>query len=194
MDGGGYSLIRIAGFMQFGRRNFARRGWTVRHRAELSHRRMKGSCTAPDMLRRHLPSGKQWQGLTAALLLAVGCSPSRRALPPAVIPHARWEATRPLGHTADAARRNRRTGDTLSFHDLTVVVRETRVDSSGAKPIDRAGPICACAFPIASRMSPCTTRETRRSSAPPTIRPNACAICRPGARATATGGMCPIIS
>ncbi len=90
------------------------------------------------MLRRDHPSVKQWRGLTAALLLAVSCSPYRRALPPAVIPHARWEATPPLGHTADAARRNRRTGDTLSFHDLTVVVRETRVDSSGPKPIDRA--------------------------------------------------------
>ena len=91
------------------------------------------------MLQCISPSTKQWGGLRGLLLLlGTGCSPYRHALPPRVVPHARWEATPALGHTADATRRNRRAGDTLTFHDLTVVVLDTRVDSSGAKPVDVA--------------------------------------------------------
>jgi hypothetical protein len=95
--------------------------------------------SAIDMLRSISPSTKQWGVLRGLLLLlGAGCSPYRHALPPRVVPHARWEATPALGHAADATRRNRRAGDTLSFRDLTVVVLDTRVDSSGAKPVDVA--------------------------------------------------------
>lgn len=52
-------------------------------------------------------------------------------LPPGVIPHAEWEATSPLGHAADATRRNLRPGDRLEFRDLAVTVVATSVDSAG---------------------------------------------------------------
>jgi hypothetical protein len=54
---------------------------------------------------------------------------------PHVIPHTEW-GTPPLGYAADATRRNKKAGDSLAFHDLTITVLATRVDSSGAKPVD----------------------------------------------------------
>lgn len=73
------------------------------------------------------------------MVLALGCSgravgPS--ASSPSIIRHDRWQASPPLGYAADATRRNKRNGDSLSFHELTVNVLSTAVDSSGAKPID----------------------------------------------------------
>ncbi|MHB1168430.1 MAG: peptidoglycan recognition protein family protein [Longimicrobiales bacterium] len=75
--------------------------------------------------------------LLAAPLLS-SCSahtpttPYDHALPPGVIPHGAWEAAPPLGHAADATRRNLRAGDTLGFRDLSVGVLGTDVDSSDA--------------------------------------------------------------
>jgi hypothetical protein len=42
----------------------------------------------------------------------------------------------PLGHDADAARRNKAAGDSLTFRDVTVSVLATAVDSSGPQPVD----------------------------------------------------------
>lgn len=71
-------------------------------------------------------------GAIASLLAApVGAQPG-------VIPHSVWQAKPPLGVSADAARRNKKAGDSLSFHDVTVTVLATMVDSSGAKPVDVA--------------------------------------------------------
>ena len=75
----------------------------------------------------------------AAILLLVACSPRRVAspvAPPAIIPHSQWESQRPLGHAADATRRNKRQGDSLSFGRLTVTVLGTKVDSSALPVAD----------------------------------------------------------
>lgn len=75
---------------------------------------------------------------TTAVALAAGCSTVRTApaasseQPPAVIPHAQWQASPPVGYPADAMRRNEPVGGTLAFHDLTVTVLATSPDSSVA--------------------------------------------------------------
>ncbi|MES2178997.1 MAG: peptidoglycan recognition family protein [Gemmatimonadota bacterium] len=77
--------------------------------------------------------------LTAAF--ALGCSPRHvpESVPrPPIIPHAQWQSEPPLGYAADAARRNKRAGDSLAFRELLVTVLSTSVDSSGAKPVDIA--------------------------------------------------------
>lgn len=51
---------------------------------------------------------------------------------PAIVGHAEWEAQPPLGHTAEANRRNLRAGDSLRFRDLTITVVATEVDSTSA--------------------------------------------------------------
>lgn len=70
----------------------------------------------------------------------LACITTRRATqvvrPPRIIPHAQWQAQPPLGYAADATRRNKAAGDSLSFKNVTVTVLATSVDSSGAKPID----------------------------------------------------------
>jgi hypothetical protein len=75
----------------------------------------------------------------AIAAFAGGCS-GRRApvLPPQprIIPHAEWQVQPPLGHAADANRRNLRAGDTLRVRDLTIGVLATSVDSSSASPAD----------------------------------------------------------
>ncbi|HYD55260.1 MAG TPA: peptidoglycan recognition family protein [Gemmatimonadaceae bacterium] len=76
-----------------------------------------------------------------AIAALVGCSirSVRHTVPrPPVVPHAQWEAQPPLGHAADATRRNRPVGDSIAFRDLTVTVLGTRVDSSGGAPVDVA--------------------------------------------------------
>ena len=75
----------------------------------------------------------------AAALIAAACSPrpgENRVPQPPIIPHSEWDATPPVGYAADATRRNKAAGDSVSFHDLTVNVLSTAVDSSGAKPVD----------------------------------------------------------
>ena len=75
-----------------------------------------------------------------ALALVIGCLPRRTddPVPERIIPHARWEASPPLGHLADATRRNSPAGGSLRFRDLTITVLGTAVDSSGAGPVDVA--------------------------------------------------------
>jgi len=77
--------------------------------------------------------------LAAAAIVAAGCSIRTAARPPArppVIPHAQWQTQPPLGHPADAVRRNKAAGDSLTFRDLRVAVLGTRVDSTGTAPAD----------------------------------------------------------
>jgi hypothetical protein len=55
---------------------------------------------------------------------------------PPIVPHAQWQSAPPLGYAADATRRNKKAGDSLAFHDLTVAVLATSVHSSASKPVD----------------------------------------------------------
>jgi hypothetical protein len=75
-------------------------------------------------------------------LLAMACAPHSLVTPvpqPRVIQHVDWEAARPLGHAADATRRNLRAADRLEFRDMSIEVLATGVDSTaGAGPIDVA--------------------------------------------------------
>jgi hypothetical protein len=73
---------------------------------------------------------------SCAALLLLGCGRSVRQ--PAIVPHSAWQATSPVGHAADAVRRNKPAGDSLAFRELTVTVLRTRIDSSGAAPVDIA--------------------------------------------------------
>lgn len=76
--------------------------------------------------------------LTLAAII-LGCSPRRvaRVVPqPRVIPHTQWQSQPALGHSADAARRNKRAGDSLRFRDMAITVLGTTVDSSGQAPTD----------------------------------------------------------
>ena len=76
-----------------------------------------------------------------AVLTALACArrPVTNPVPqPRIIPHTQWETQPRLGYAADATRRNKAAGDSLSFKDFTVTVLGTSVDSSGAKPIDVA--------------------------------------------------------
>jgi hypothetical protein len=76
---------------------------------------------------------------TAAVVAGCARKPASAPLPePRIIPHSAWEATPPVGYAADATRRNKKPGDSLSFHELNVHVLNTRVDSTGAKPVDVA--------------------------------------------------------
>ncbi|MBP6774996.1 MAG: N-acetylmuramoyl-L-alanine amidase [Gemmatimonadaceae bacterium] len=75
--------------------------------------------------------------LAAVSALTIPLHPLGSGAPqPRIIPHAAWLVTPPVGHAADATRQNKRVGDSLAFRDLTIGVRSTTVDSSGAKPID----------------------------------------------------------
>ncbi len=81
------------------------------------------------------------RSLTWPLVLAgiLSCSSARSGTDvpkPRIIPHSEWEAGPPLGYAADAARRNKRAGDSLTFHDLKVGVLSVAVDSTAAKPAD----------------------------------------------------------
>jgi hypothetical protein len=69
--------------------------------------------------------------------LVAACSLSSRPAPaPSIISGDQWRASPPLGHNADATRRNKSAGDSLAFRDITLTVLGTTVDSSGAKPVD----------------------------------------------------------
>lgn len=74
--------------------------------------------------------------LAVASLSCATLRSSGRDMPPSVIPHDVWDATPPLGHAADATRRNLRPGDSLRFRDVTIQVVRTRVDSSPRLPVD----------------------------------------------------------
>jgi hypothetical protein len=71
--------------------------------------------------------------------LVTGCSARRLAEPPprpAIIAHSDWESQPPLGFAAEATRRNKTSGDSLSFGALTVAVDSTGVDSTVATQAD----------------------------------------------------------
>ena len=77
--------------------------------------------------------------LTALALTSLSCATlpsSARDMPPGVIRHDAWAVSPPLGHAADATRRNLRPGDSLRFRELTIRVLRTRTDSSAAPPVD----------------------------------------------------------
>jgi hypothetical protein len=77
--------------------------------------------------------------LPALMLVVAACAGPRvaRLVPqPRIIPHAEWHSQPPLGHNADAARRNKAAGDSLTFRELTVTVLATSVDSTGPRPVD----------------------------------------------------------
>jgi hypothetical protein len=78
------------------------------------------------------------KAIIAATLL-IACAPRTATSPapkPTIIPHDAWQATPPLGYAADATRRNKAPGDSLSFHDLTITVLTTAIDSSASRPVD----------------------------------------------------------
>jgi hypothetical protein len=85
-----------------------------------------------------------WLVLTTQLVgpanpaLSASQDATQRRLPPGVISHTVWQAQPSLGHAADAMRRNRKAGESLQFHDLTVTVLSVRTDSSGPAPEDQA--------------------------------------------------------
>lgn len=77
--------------------------------------------------------------MVPVIAVMLGCAPASgggQAAQPSIIPHAQWQSQPPLGYAADAARRNKRAGDSLAFRDLTVNVVGTAVDSSGTTPVD----------------------------------------------------------
>lgn len=75
--------------------------------------------------------------LAAGVVLSCTAWRGARTVPkPAIIPHDEWDVRPPLGHAADASRRNKAAGDSLTFRDITVTVLGTSVDSSGARPLD----------------------------------------------------------
>lgn len=83
------------------------------------------------LVRRLLPA--------IAIAGVLGCSVNRSAHTapmPRIIPHAEWQSQPPVGYAADATRRNKRAGDSLTFRDITVNVIGVGIDSSGAKPVD----------------------------------------------------------
>lgn len=71
----------------------------------------------------------------AALIVACAAQSAAQTVPrPAIIDS--WRASPALGHSADAMRRNKRSGDSLAFHDVTVTVLGSTVDSSTTPPAD----------------------------------------------------------
>jgi hypothetical protein len=77
-----------------------------------------------------------------AAAISLACSarrPVAQTVPkPRIIPHTEWQTTPPVGYVADATRRNKAAGDSLSFRDFTITVLGTFVDSSTPKPMDVA--------------------------------------------------------
>ena len=72
----------------------------------------------------------------AALLSCASAHKSNDVSKPRVISHSEWQTTPPVGYAADAARRNKKAGDSLTFKDLVVGVVSVGIDSMGAKPVD----------------------------------------------------------
>ncbi len=77
--------------------------------------------------------------VVAAVLVACSARQHTSSVPqPPIIPHEQWQEQPPLGHAADATRRNIGAGGTLGFHDFKIDVLSTAVDSSGSAPVDVA--------------------------------------------------------
>lgn len=74
--------------------------------------------------------------LLASAVTLAGCAargPATDAPVLRIVPHAAWEAQPPVGHPADALRRNLRPGDRVEFRDLALEVVATEVDSADAE-------------------------------------------------------------
>ena len=72
-------------------------------------------------------------------IILLACATSQEApvvSRPAIIAHDQWHATPPLGHAADATRRNIGASGSLTFRDLTIGVLQTSVDSASSPPRD----------------------------------------------------------
>lgn len=112
--------------------------------------------------RRRRAASAALAAASAFTLALAGCA-ARRA--PAdrtvlrIVPHAAWEAQRPLGYAADADRRNLRPGDRLTFHDLVVEVVATEVDSATTAAPPRAA---ASGDVVVLRLQRGDAREERR--------------------------------
>ncbi len=91
-----------------------------------------------------LPTRARAQLILAFIAVSTACAartgPRTDApAPPPIIAHSQWEAQPPLGHTADANRRNLRAGDSLRFRDLVINVVAIEVDSlAGEQPAEVA--------------------------------------------------------
>ncbi|MBA3891962.1 MAG: N-acetylmuramoyl-L-alanine amidase [Gemmatimonadaceae bacterium] len=75
------------------------------------------------------------------LPLATSCAVRQASAPaprPAVIPHSAWAQSPPVGYAADATRRNKAAGDSLTFRDVTITVLGTDGDPAGATTADVA--------------------------------------------------------
>lgn len=68
------------------------------------------------------------------LLLPAAVAPAGSQ--PPIIPHRSWQQQSPLGVPADAARRNLKAGESLTFKTLTLRVVDTRVEERQGKPVD----------------------------------------------------------
>src|SRR5918993_745505 len=78
-------------------------------------------------------------GLIVGATILSGCGGRRastRVPAPRIIPHAEWQTQPPLGYAADATRRNIKTGDNLTFRDLTITAVSTALDSSATPVAD----------------------------------------------------------
>lgn len=77
--------------------------------------------------------------MLAVMLAACSARQHSASVPmPPIIPHAQWQEQPPLGHAADATRRNLAAGSALDFRDFRIEVLSTAVDSSGVQPGDVA--------------------------------------------------------
>jgi hypothetical protein len=75
--------------------------------------------------------------MVGLVLMMGGCAPARppaEVLPPGVLPGAAWRAEAPVGHAAEAMRRNLLPGDTLRFGDLAVWLVAVRLESGDEAP------------------------------------------------------------
>ena len=81
---------------------------------------------------------KATRGIAVIAVAVAACATRQHAAVPRppIIPHAQWQASPPLGHAADATRRNIGANGSLSFRDFKVDVLSTAVDSSGTAPVD----------------------------------------------------------
>jgi hypothetical protein len=73
------------------------------------------------------------------ITMVIGCASVRgtqNVKQPLIIRHTAWQAQPPLGYVADAIRRNEAPGGTLVFHDLSVTVLGTSLDSNRAPHVD----------------------------------------------------------
>lgn len=74
--------------------------------------------------------GERFMGAVRAAVDDLGLKGPPAA--PGAVPHAVWEAHSPVGHVADADRRNLSPGDTLRFRDVVIVLGEILRDPAGA--------------------------------------------------------------